>query len=156
MTTSRRRESARRAHNPRAGTERAFASFAGDQPRRGALPNSPLLNQAAPAARLCARLPRGRDQWAYGGAVTVRIWPTRIPSGSYQVRLDPGGDRPNDVVTVQSAGGAAPYDGVWLNGARSYDTYVLIDGQSAYHAPSQHLAERSFAIHEGNGGGHAP
>lgn len=48
-----------------------------------------------------------------------------------------------------------PWDGVWVDGDRSYDTYVIIDGVVRYHAPIRSPAvERCFELHEQRGGGH--
>ncbi len=48
------------------------------------------------------------------------------------------------------------WDGVWLDGERSYDTYVIIDGVVSYHVPARDRAvERCFELHEQRGGGHA-
>lgn len=87
--------------------------------------------------------------------VTRRLWLSTKPVGGYAVRED-GIDRPKAIVTVRAKGGAIPYDGVWYNGERSYDTYVIIDGIVCYHAPQKGLANWSFDHHEAAGGGHAP
>jgi hypothetical protein len=49
----------------------------------------------------------------------------------------------------------AQFDGVWIKGERSNDTYVLVDGIAMYHSPREGLADRSFREHERLGGGHA-
>lgn len=61
-----------------------------------------------------------------------------------------------DMVKVQAAAFStvAVFDGIWVRGERSYDTYVLVDGVAAYHAPSTGLADKSFEEHERLGGGH--
>jgi hypothetical protein len=73
------------------------------------------------------------------------------------VRVEPPGT--TDVtVTVRrgDTSSTAVFDGVWIDGERAYDTYVIIDGQPAYHAPRVGVAEMSFVVHEQLGGGHAP
>ena len=62
-----------------------------------------------------------------------------------------------DMVNVRARDWAtiAIFDGVWVRGERSYDTYVLVDGVAAYHAPWAGLADMSFAEHERLGGGHS-
>ncbi|GEM_PF-4211096 len=57
--------------------------------------------------------------------------------------------RPGDPETI------AFYDGVWVRGERSYDTYVLVDGVAAYHAPRAGVSDMSFNEHERLGGGHS-
>jgi hypothetical protein len=60
----------------------------------------------------------------------------------------------NVAVTVRAADGGAAFDGVWLNGERSYDTYVLIDGDVRYHSPVEsEPAQQTFELHEAAGGG---
>lgn len=92
---------------------------------------------------------------AYTG-ITRRVWLTNALDG-YLVRIEPHDD-PRATVTVRAASESfgAGFDGVWVNGERSYDTHVFIDGVTAYHAPAFHLAGRSFDAHERAGGGHAP
>jgi hypothetical protein len=46
-----------------------------------------------------------------------------------------------------------PFDGVWLNGVRSYDTYVIVDGEVRYHSQVESVAGQTFEQHEAAGGG---
>jgi hypothetical protein len=59
----------------------------------------------------------------------------------------------NVEVTVRTADEAIPHDGVWLNGQRSYDTYIMIDRDVRYQTPCESIAEGSFELHEAAGGG---
>jgi hypothetical protein len=43
---------------------------------------------------------------------------------------------------------------VWLNGERSYDTYIVVDGETKYHSPVGSNAASTFKQHEAAGGGH--
>jgi hypothetical protein len=61
----------------------------------------------------------------------------------------------NATVTVRGANAHAIYDGVWVNGERSWDTYVLIDGLFAYHSPIEVSGTNAFEVHEAAGGGRA-
>jgi hypothetical protein len=80
--------------------------------------------------------------WIAGGHVTKTepVDPT-LTTADIQVRS-------GDPMSV------AVFDGVWVRGQRSYDTYVIIDGVVRYHAPRQGLADSSFDEHERVGGGH--
>ena len=57
--------------------------------------------------------------------------------------------RSGDVTSI------AFFDGIWIRGNRSYETWVLIDGVVSYHSPREDLAQMSFAEHERQGGGHS-
>lgn len=73
-------------------------------------------------------------------------------------RTEPGNcNLTADMVTVRAGDpmSLAGFDGVWVKGERSYDTYGLVDGIAMYHAPREGLADMSFREHERVGGGHA-
>lgn len=87
--------------------------------------------------------------------MTRRVYLTTDGAGGYMLRGEPPLP-PNAKVTVRPAQDVCVFDGVWVDGQRSYDTYVLIDGVVRYHAPPQGLADVNFDWHEQAGGGHAP
>lgn len=82
-----------------------------------------------------------------------RVWLTSVGDGLQVTKTEPVSIGLNVEVMVRRSEGPIPFDGVWLNGERSYDTYVLVDGVAAYHSPTEGLAERSFEMHEAAGGG---
>lgn len=89
--------------------------------------------------------------------MTRRVWLTSNASGGFACRLEPAGPL-GARVAVRAKDGTAPWDGVWLDGERSYDTYVIIDGVVTYHAPARSITgiDHCFELHEAVGGGHAP
>jgi hypothetical protein len=89
----------------------------------------------------------------------IGMMPDPTRSDSYIVTRTEGvAGRP--AVTVRAADPelGITYDGVWLNGERSYDTYVILNGgiDGMFHSPRRDLADYSFDRHEECGGGHAP
>ena len=60
----------------------------------------------------------------------------------------------NVAVTVRPADAAIPCDGVWLNGERSYDTHIIVDGDEKFHSPTESAAGQTFELHEAAGGGY--
>ena len=89
--------------------------------------------------------------------MTRRVWLTSKALGGFACRLEPAGP-PRERVAVRAKGGTTPWDGVWLDGERSYDTCVIIDGVVTYHPPARSITgiDRCFELHEAAGGGHAP
>ena len=83
-----------------------------------------------------------------------RFWFTSCGSGCRLTKSEPL-TASNAKVTVRATDPDQPsgWDGVWVDGERSYDTYVIIDGWVTYHAPAQYLAEQVFDQHEERGGG---
>lgn len=84
---------------------------------------------------------------------TRRYWFSSDGRGRYRLSRVEG--RKRGVVTVRGRNEKIPYDGVWVNGERSPDTEVFIDGELAYQAPSLPFSRWSFEKHESLGGGHA-
>jgi hypothetical protein len=85
--------------------------------------------------------------------MTKRIWLTSVGT-DFQVRkTEPTSVGLNVAVMVRAAGADIPFDGIWLNGERSYDTYVIIDGEVKYHSVSESAAGDTFELHEAAGGG---
>ena len=60
-----------------------------------------------------------------------------------------------DMLKVKASDPSTPaiFDGVWVRGNRTYDTYVIIEGVVAYHSPRADIANISFDEHERQGGG---
>lgn len=82
------------------------------------------------------------------------VWLTTIGHECEVTKTDPVSIGLNVAVEVRAGGGGIGADGVWLNGERSYDTYVIVDGQVRYHSPLESTAEQIFEGHEAAGGGH--
>lgn len=87
-------------------------------------------------------------------SMTKSVWLTTVGSDFEVTKTDPVSIGLNVAVTVRAGEGAAEFDGVWLNGERSYDTYVFIDGERRYHSPDESVAGQTFEVHEAAGGGH--
>ena len=85
--------------------------------------------------------------------MTKTVWLTSVGTGLEVTKTDPISIGLNVAVTVRAAEGAIMLDGVWLNGERSYDTYVIVDGNVRYHSPVQSVAGQTFELHEAAGGG---
>lgn len=86
--------------------------------------------------------------------MTKRVWLTSVGTDFEVTKTEPVGIGLNVAVTVRAGEGAIPFDGVWLNGRRSYDTYVIVDGEVQYHSPVESAAVQIFELHEAAGGGH--
>jgi hypothetical protein len=85
--------------------------------------------------------------------VTRRFWLTVVSGGeSILTRVEPD-DLAGARVTVRVALLPGESDGVWVDGQRSYDTYVFIDGAAAYYSQARHEAEAAFERMERSGGG---
>jgi hypothetical protein len=87
--------------------------------------------------------------------MTTRIYvTTQTLDGEPKItRIEPA--RPTSLkVMVRGAESFIPFDGVWIDGERSYDTNVIVDGWTQYRSPARHIAEQSFDLHEAAGGGH--
>jgi hypothetical protein len=82
-----------------------------------------------------------------------RVWLTSAGTEFEVTKTEPMSIGLNVAVTVRPGGEAIPSDGVWLNGERSYDTYVIIDGDVRYHSPIESAAGQTFELHEAAGGG---
>ena len=91
-------------------------------------------------------------RWSQSRTRETRIWITTSSGGQRSMRIQPV-ERPGAAVTVRRSGEGIPFDGIWIDGQRSYDTWVMIDGEEAYHAPSLRLAAATFDLHERRGGG---
>jgi len=85
--------------------------------------------------------------------MTKTVWLSAMGTEFEVTKTDPVSIGLNVEVTVR-AGEGILLDGVWLNGARSYDTYVIVDGQVRYHSPDESVADPTFQTHEAAGGGH--
>ena len=59
----------------------------------------------------------------------------------------------NPHVRVRGTTPVATFDAVWINGERSYDTYVIKDGRVTYHSPVESVGSASFDAHERMGTG---
>jgi hypothetical protein len=86
--------------------------------------------------------------------MTKRVCLTSVGAEFEVTKTEPTSIGLNVAVTVRPADAAIPCDGVWLNGERSYDTYIVIDGDEKYHSPIESAAGRVFDLHEAAGGGH--
>jgi hypothetical protein len=82
-----------------------------------------------------------------------RVWLTSGGTELEVTKTEPVSIGLNVAVTVRAADGAIAFDGVWLNGERSYDTYVVVDGNVRYHSPVESVARQTFELHEAAGGG---
>jgi hypothetical protein len=82
-----------------------------------------------------------------------RVWLASVGDGLEVTKTEPTSIGLNVAVTVRAGDGSIPYDGVWLNGERSYDTYVMIDGEARYHSAIESVAGQAFDMHEAAGGG---
>jgi hypothetical protein len=86
--------------------------------------------------------------------VTKKVWITSVGTDLQVTKTEPTSVGLNVAVTVRAADGAIPFDGVWLNGERSYDTFIIIDGDVKYQSPVESAAGQTFERHEAEGGGH--
>jgi hypothetical protein len=85
--------------------------------------------------------------------MTKKVWLTAVGTDFEVTKTEPTSIGLNVAVTVRAADGNIPFDGVWLNGERSYDTYVIIDGDMRYHSPDESAEGQTFELHEAAGGG---
>jgi hypothetical protein len=85
--------------------------------------------------------------------VEKRVWLTTAGTEFEVTKTEPVSIGLNVEVTVR-AGDGVLLDGVWLNGERSYDTYIIVDGETRYHSPAESKAASTFEQHEAAGGGH--
>jgi hypothetical protein len=86
--------------------------------------------------------------------MTKRVWINSIGTEFEVTKTEPTSVGLNVAVTVRAADGTIPFDGVWLNGERSYDTFIIIDGDVKYQSPIESAAGQTFELHEAAGGGH--
>jgi hypothetical protein len=82
-----------------------------------------------------------------------RVWVTSVGAEFEVTKTEPVSIGLNVEVTVR-AGEGVLLDGVWLNGERSYDTYVIVDGEVRYHSAAESASGQTFELHETSGGGH--
>jgi hypothetical protein len=82
-----------------------------------------------------------------------KVWLRTVGTAFEVTKTEPTSVGLNVAVAVRAADSAIPFDGVWLNGERSYDTYVMVDGRANYHSPTESSAGQSFEQHEASGGG---
>jgi hypothetical protein len=75
--------------------------------------------------------------------------------GGYHRRMPPI-DTPIATVLVRRRDPDQPFDGVWVNGERAFETNVFIDGVWAYWTPIPGVGRHCFQQHEERGGGYAP
>jgi hypothetical protein len=80
------------------------------------------------------------------------VWLTTNGNDLQVTKTDPVSIGLNVEVTVR-AGDGQLHDGVWLNGQRSFDTSVILDGVASYHSPDESDGARTFEQHEAAGGG---
>ena len=85
--------------------------------------------------------------------MTRRFWYTGDGLGGFRLTKWEGGSS-HSVVTVRHADEDMLFDGVWVDGERSFDTYVIVNGLVAYHSPVSNVGGSSFELHEQRGGGH--
>ena len=85
--------------------------------------------------------------------MTKRVWLRTVGADFEVTKTEPTSVGLNVAVAVRAADDAILFDGVWLNGERSYDTYVMVDGSEKYHSPTDSSAGQSFEQHEAAGGG---
>ena len=72
------------------------------------------------------------------------MWLTSVGDELNVSKTEPVSIGLNVAVTVRAGDGAVASDGVWLNGERSYDTYVIVDGDVRFTVPSsQQLGRHS-------------
>lgn len=88
------------------------------------------------------------------GTMKKTVWLTSDGTDFEVTKTDPVSIGLNVAVTVRACGGDIAFDGVWLNGERSYDTHIIIDGNERYHTPTESEDEQAFERHEAAGGGH--
>jgi hypothetical protein len=86
--------------------------------------------------------------------MTKRVWLTSIGTDFEVTKTEPTSIGLNVAVKVRAAEGTIPFDGVWLNGVRSFDTYIIVDGDVKYHSPAESTSSgEAFELHEAAGGG---
>jgi len=84
-----------------------------------------------------------------------RVWLTSNGSDLAVTKTEPVSIGLNVAVTVRPGDGAVEFEGVWLNGERSYDTHILIDGDVRCHSPIETEAGQTFELHQDAGDGRA-
>jgi hypothetical protein len=82
-----------------------------------------------------------------------KVWLTSNGGKLTVTKTEPVSIGLNVAVAVRSDDEAGS-DGVWLNGERSFDTAVIVDGDERFHSPAEPDGEDSFARLEVAGGGH--
>jgi hypothetical protein len=86
--------------------------------------------------------------------MTKRVWLTSVGTHFEVTKTEPTSVGLNVAVMVRPAGEDIALDGIWLNGERSYDTYIIVDGEVKYHTAGESDAGHAFELHEAAGGGH--
>lgn len=104
------------------------------------------------------RVGRGGRPQALRTGITLesmekRVWLSSSGSDLAVTKTEPVSIGLNVSVSVRPGDEAIASDGVWLNGERSYDTTILIDGDVRYHSPLESAQDRTFELHEAAGGG---
>jgi hypothetical protein len=85
--------------------------------------------------------------------VEKKVWLTSDGGQLTVTKTEPVSIGLNVAVAVRSGDGEDVCDGVWLNGERSFDTSVMVDGDVRFHSSAESVAEESFERHEAAGGG---
>jgi hypothetical protein len=86
--------------------------------------------------------------------MTKRLWFTTDAAGTPRLTKADGATLAA-TVTVRAADEVVFLDGVWVDGERSYDTYVIVDDCVRYDSPPRSMGLRIFELHEARGGGSA-
>lgn len=86
--------------------------------------------------------------------MTKRVWLTTVGTDFVVTKTEPVSIGLNVAVTVRGPAGDTGLDGVWLNDERSYDTFVIVDGEVRYYSPRASIAGQAFELYEAAGGGH--
>jgi hypothetical protein len=86
--------------------------------------------------------------------MTKRVWLTSVGTEFEVTKTEPTSVGLNVAVMVRASEEDITFDGIWLNGERSYDTYIIIDGEVKYHSADESVAGHGFELHEAAGGGH--
>jgi hypothetical protein len=88
------------------------------------------------------------------GAMSTRIYMRTDANGEVVLqRIDPF-DQPSAKITVRGPDVLCMWPGIWINGKRTYDTYLILDGEPLMHSPVEHVGRACFDQHEKQGGGH--
>jgi hypothetical protein len=89
------------------------------------------------------RRPQNPDAGYGVEAMEKRVWLTIVGTDFEVTKTEPVSTGLNVEVTVR-AGEGILLNWVWLNGERSYDTYVIVDGEVRFHSPVETVAAPTF------------